>query len=1084
MKAAKLFFILLCLAALIAPAAAAGGAGTAANPYVIQTPAELQSIQNNLAAYYVLGNDIDMSGYSFTPIGSESAPFTGSLNGDDYTIKNLVLSSTSKNTGLFKVISSGAVVKDMTFRDCSISSTSYRVGIITGLVLMSSTNNNKATISNVNFLRCNIFSNMHSVGCIAGLVYTASNIEIVNCKVNYCTIEASGNAGGFIGECASSPLTEIINCDVLNTHITTFNNDAAFFVGRCNANSVLNVEYSNIDNSILEGVNEIGGINGICSSSSFINAVNCNMINSIIKGSNYIGGLFGINYGNLIESSNCIVSNCNIIGTDYYVGGIVATIYSAGIFLNCEVSDCVIYAGKYASGIGSYFPVDSTIPITQSIVKNTNIYSPSTTYDIGPSGSYDSTSTATGITHVSNRYLYASGLSYTTSGTTATLTLDDRQGAAVIQTDTGAAAAMTWDYGDGTTETDTDSTQTHTYANGIYSAGVVMSSYLATTEQAFYTTPINIGIPTYTANTVTTQDADIVIDAGQLYQAELQYVLPGTNTDLEFFADNLFIIASGNAVYSVDTATQEITPVSTTTGTTANKIYLGENSAVITDINGNTAVYQYEENSFDYLASGNSQQIATTGNYAGVLLNGKLNIYDLTEPRKIGDVTASVSQLAANDYADTFAGFTGTTLNYWWIDNGEIKSGSQTLTNTITAIKQIPQTQNYILTTTKNTVIVGISATGTYSLVSTSDTELPLTHPQATTIGVVIGVHAPNEIYIVGADGSTAGTYQTGAALNDASITKATGLYAITGGNDQQAYILSKDQSSTWILAQTIKANGAISHTQISTTGGYAAIVSGVNLYLLKISTTTENNYYLNGIVIDSNSLPYNGEITINGEKVHTDKSGKFTYSITPGTLYQINAKGTIIEYTATNAALQQIAIRIKAGLLSTDVTYSADYNAESQAIIMSYDDSAGKTTAVTWKVYETANNTLVATYTGNTASYPIEAGDVYNNYYVQLSADRGAATVTNTWSITPAGGQPVDLYGLDEDGRNIIFGFLLLLLAGLFGVMHSRSGAIIVAFAACIMRYLELITIPWILIIIAAVLAIVAAIAHGGLNR
>ena len=79
---------------------------------------------------------------------------------------------------------------------------------------------------------------------------------------------------------------------------------------------------------------------------------------------------------------------------------------------------------------------------------------------------------------------------------------------------------------------------------------------------------------------------------------------------------------------------------------------------------------------------------------------------------------------------------------------------------------------------------------------------------------------------------------------------------------------------------------------------------------------------------------------------------------------------------------------------------------------------------------------------------------------------------------------RPVDLYGLDEDGRNIIFGFLLLLLAGLFGVMHSRSGAILVAFAACIMRYLELITIPWILIIIAVVLAIVAAIAHGGQNQ
>ena len=77
-------------------------------------------------------------------------------------------------------------------------------------------------------------------------------------------------------------------------------------------------------------------------------------------------------------------------------------------------------------------------------------------------------------------------------------------------------------------------------------------------------------------------------------------------------------------------------------------------------------------------------------------------------------------------------------------------------------------------------------------------------------------------------------------------------------------------------------------------------------------------------------------------------------------------------------------------------------------------------------------------------------------------------------------GGYPVDLYGLDDNGKNIIFGFLLLIIAGLFGVLHSRSGAVLVAFAACIMRYLELITIPWIVILIAAVIAIIAAIAGG----
>lgn len=1041
----KPFLFLFLLACLIAPAAAAGGAGTAANPYIIQTPAELQSIQNNLGAYYRLANDIDLSGVTWTPIGSMSAPFTGQLDGNGKTLSNLNLNSQTANTGLFGAIGTGATIKNIIITDFSISTTGTRSGIVSGTVV---SNSNSVTFDNIRCVSCSLSSSNSNSGIIVGSI--ASPTNILNCVVDSVYLKQTNNYNGGVVGLIMSQGSYMESCTISNSIFESVGNLGT--IGYIYSSASLTANDIIINNCIFLSDHGVGVFVCNIDGTSTLNADNIN-VNGCSSFSRNAGGIvYSIGSSTSGIITNCIVSDCSLINREI-VGGLVALCSRSGVFIDCTVKDSNFYG--------------------------------TTIYDIGPSGSYDSTSTATGITNVADRYLYASGLSYTTSGTTATLTLDDRQGAAVIQTDTGAAAAMTWDYGDGTTETDADSTQTHTYANGIYSAGVVMSSYLATTEQAFYTTPINIGIPTYTANTVITQDADIVIDAGQLYQAELQYVLPGTNTDLEFFADNLFIIASGNAVYSVDTSTQEITPISTTTGNTADKIYLGENAAIITDINGNTAVYQYEENSFDYLASGNSQQIAATGNYAGVLLNGKLNIYDLTEPRKIGDVTASVSQLAANDYADTFAGFTGTTLNYWWIENGEIKSGSQTLTNTITAIKQIPQTQNYILTTTKNTVIVGISATGTYSLVSTSDTELPLTHPQATTIGVVIGVHSPNEIYIVGADGSTAGTYQTGATLNDASITKATGLFAITGGNDQQAYVLRKDQSSTWTLAQTITANGVLSHTQISTTGGYAAIVSGVNMYLLKRSSTTDaNNYYLQGVIIESNGKLYSGSFTINGEKVTTDTTGKFIYQVTPGNLYKITVQGTTTEYTASNAALQQIAIRIKAGLLSTEVTYNAEYSAEAQAIVMSYDDSAGKTTAVNWNVYETANNTLVATYTGNSASFPVAPGDVYNNYYVQLSADRGAATVANTWSITPAGGQPVNLYGLDEDGRNIIFGFLLLLLAGLFGVMHSRSGAIIVALGACVMRYLELITIPWILITIAAVLAIVAAIAHGGQNR
>ena len=89
-KLYKLTAALLLALLLVSAASAAGGDGTAENPYIIQTPAELQSMQNDLSAYYVLANDIDMSGISnWTPIGNSNDTvhsFLAKFDGNGYTI--------------------------------------------------------------------------------------------------------------------------------------------------------------------------------------------------------------------------------------------------------------------------------------------------------------------------------------------------------------------------------------------------------------------------------------------------------------------------------------------------------------------------------------------------------------------------------------------------------------------------------------------------------------------------------------------------------------------------------------------------------------------------------------------------------------------------------------------------------------------------------------------------------------------------------------------------------------------------------------------------------------------------------------
>lgn len=85
----------------LAPGTFAGGNGTASSPYVITSQAQLGMIRAYPSAYYELGGDIALTG-SWTPIGTESAYFTGSLDGKGHSITGLTMSLTSNGyVGLF-----------------------------------------------------------------------------------------------------------------------------------------------------------------------------------------------------------------------------------------------------------------------------------------------------------------------------------------------------------------------------------------------------------------------------------------------------------------------------------------------------------------------------------------------------------------------------------------------------------------------------------------------------------------------------------------------------------------------------------------------------------------------------------------------------------------------------------------------------------------------------------------------------------------------------------------------------------------------------------------------------------------------
>ena len=101
------------------------GEGSKANPYHINTAAQLNNVRNHLNQHFKLTENIDLSNFTgkkgWQPIGSQNNPFTGSFIGDGYKITNLTIKRDENNDiGLFSVIDNGKI-QNITLENVDIS---------------------------------------------------------------------------------------------------------------------------------------------------------------------------------------------------------------------------------------------------------------------------------------------------------------------------------------------------------------------------------------------------------------------------------------------------------------------------------------------------------------------------------------------------------------------------------------------------------------------------------------------------------------------------------------------------------------------------------------------------------------------------------------------------------------------------------------------------------------------------------------------------------------------------------------------------------------------------------------------------
>lgn len=153
----------------------------------ISDAAGLAAIANDLAGDYELTADITLTD-EWTPIGSESTPFTGKFNGNGHAIKGMKITSSANYAGFFANLS-GATVTNVRFENSYVLGNEH-AGIVAGRA------NNNATVTKV--MTSGYITGYDHVG---GIVGDAGDVAstISSCMSSAYVYSTAYQAGGIAG---------------------------------------------------------------------------------------------------------------------------------------------------------------------------------------------------------------------------------------------------------------------------------------------------------------------------------------------------------------------------------------------------------------------------------------------------------------------------------------------------------------------------------------------------------------------------------------------------------------------------------------------------------------------------------------------------------------------------------------------------------------------------------------------------------------------------------------------------------------------------------------------------------------------
>ena len=328
----------------------AAGDGTEDDPFQIANWTHLDKVRNFPASHFILKNhlsnitpdysDFVDSAEGWSPIGSPSAPFTGSLDGAELEIADLVINRpTEDHIGLFAAID-GATIQKLTLSRADVRGRGP-VGALVGSVRSNSQVSMITMDGQVGQTGTDSPFFHRGGGCLVGVAGGTAEIQDVQAD---CQIVVDGSwsadyTGGLIGWLVESASVEnahtrgtvvgqfrtggligrmddnsIVTQSSSSMSVTASDNSAGGLVGRMDDNAVVHRSFATGD---VGGTDRVGGLIGDMDDAPVVQQ---SFATGNVSGGLRVGGLVGyMDDDSVVEQS---FATGNVIG-DWRVGGLI-----------------------------------------------------------------------------------------------------------------------------------------------------------------------------------------------------------------------------------------------------------------------------------------------------------------------------------------------------------------------------------------------------------------------------------------------------------------------------------------------------------------------------------------------------------------------------------------------------------------------------------------------------------------------------------------------------------------------------------------------------------------------------------------